>query len=363
MSVKTVEKEVEYCLNPVKVQDSSEKGYYYKRCGARSELFCSYCSKAYTRDKNLIISSGCETSTYDETITQDKLDKFDFYGLTMTAPSFGSVYNLLDVFTSDEEDLIGTPKRFSTYRFDDHIQWNANSTELFHHSIKYLRKASKIDFDYVAVREWQARGVIHYHIIFRVEKNGSEKFINHVKKFKSYKYHNDGKVYKWGQYSHIDKLGKHTLPNTVSYFSKALASDVRQHGSEYKILPERIRKYYDRLDESAYNLLCKCGKDFNNCNCGVVRNFGFNGHLLSNSKGWSFSGLNMTVLKERRKEWVEENKDKMEELTNNSSEYMEKVYNENVLNYSRIIGSVEVANERKNNLLDNYKHIFDMAMV
>lgn len=363
MSDTMVEREVEYCLHPIKVQDNSEKGYYYKRCGSRSELFCSYCSKAYTRDKNLIISSGCEISAYDETITQDKIDKYSFYGLTMTAPSFGAVYNMIDTYTLEDEGIIGTPKRFSAYRFEDHIQWNANSTELFHHSVKYLRKAFKEDFDYVAVREWQARGVIHYHIIFRVEKVKSDGFLKHLKKFKTYKYNKDGKVYKWGQYSYFDMLGKHTLPNTVSYFSKALASDVRQHGSEYKILPDRIRKYYDRLDEAAYNLLCKCGNSFNDCNCGVVRNFGFNGHLLSNSKGWSFSGLNMTILKARRKEWVEENKDKMEEITSETSSYMEKIYNENIIAYSKIIGDADIANERKNGLLENYKHIFEKEMV
>lgn len=356
--IKEAEKEVDYCLHPIKVQDNSEKGYYYKRCGARSELFCAYCSKVYTRDKNLIISSGCEVSAYDETITKEKLDKYSFYALTMTAPSFGAVYNMIDTYTLEDEDIIGTPKRFSAYKFEDHIQWNANSTELFHHSVKYLRKACKIDFDYVAVREWQARGVIHYHIIFRTEKEDSGKFIDHLKKFKTYKYNKDGKVYKWGQYSYISDLGKHTLSASVSYLSKALSSDVRQHGSEYKILPDRIRKFYDRLDQTAYDLLCKCGNDFTDCNCGVVRNFGFTGHLLSKSKDWSFSGLNMTVLKERRKEWVEENKDKMEEINSETSSYMEKIYNENVIAYSKIIGDSEIANERKGNLINAYKHIF-----
>lgn len=360
MSDTMVEKEVEYCLHPIKVQDNSEKGYYYKKCGSRSELFCSYCSKSYTRDKNLIISSGCEVSVYDETITQDKIDKYNFYGLTMTAPSFGAVYNMMDTYTLEDEEFIGTPKRFSSYRFEDHIRWNANSTELFHHSVKYLRKACKNDFDYVAVREWQARGVIHYHIIFRIEKENSDGFLKHLKKFKTYKYKKNGYTYKWGQYSYFDILGKHTLPNTVSYFSKALASDVRQHGSEYRILPQRIRKYYDKLDETAYNLLCKCGNDFNNCNCGVVHNFGFNGHLLSSSKNWSFSGLNMTILKARRKEWVEQNKDKVDEISSETSSYMEKVYNKNIMNYSRVIGNADVANKRKNNLLENYKHIFAM---
>lgn len=353
-------KTIDYCQHPIKVEDSSEKGYYYKRCGARSKLFCEYCSNAYTRDKNIIISSGCEVSSYDETITQDMIDEHVFYGLTMTAPSFGSVYSIMDAIEPSLEDLIGTPKRFGAYKFNEHILWNANSSELFHHSMKYLRASFKKDFEYVVVREWQARGVIHYHAMFRVKKEDSKGFLEKVKKFKSYKYKKDGNVYKWGQQSYVEKLGKHTLTATVSYFSKALSEDVRQHGFEYKILPDRIRKYYDKLDYTAYQLLCKCQKSFTECSCKFVRNFGFTGHLISPSKNWSFSGLNQTVLKQKRKEWVEANKDKMEENTENS-DYMEEIYTKNIISYSSIVGNKKTAEERIDNLLKNYSHIFAAA--
>lgn len=346
-----------YCLHPVKMYDTSKQGYYYKRCGSRSELFCEYCSRIYTRDKNLIISSGCEASSYDDTIQQETIDEYSFYGLTMTAPSFGSVYNKIDMYSVEDYDKIGTPKRFANYKFKEQVLWNYNSSQLFHHSIKYLRAAFKKDLEFVAVREWQSRGVIHYHIMFRVNKEDSKEFYKHLKKFKRYKY-ND--VYKWGVQSYISELSGSLISNTVSYFSKALGEDVRQHGIEYKLLSDQIRKFYKKLDETAYELLCECGNSSVDCSCLATKNFGFTGHLLSKSSKWSFSGLSQSVLKEKRKEWILNNKDneEQEQKRDDVSKAMEEIYNQNIQNYSRIIGSREVSTSRVEKLVSNYSHIF-----
>lgn len=347
-----------YCSHPMKVYDSSQQGHYYKRCGSRSELFCEYCSNIYTRDKNLIISSGCEVSIYDDTITDEMIEQYSFFGLTMTAPSFGTVYNKMDIFSADDYDKLGTPKRFSTYKFKEQILWNANSSQLFHHSVKYLRASFKKEFEFVAVREWQARGVIHYHILFRVPKDDSSSFMKHLKKFKTYKY-ND--VYKWGVQSYISELPKTLIANTVSYFSKSLGEDVRQHGLEYKLLSDKIRNFYKKLDNTAYDLLCECGNDSVDCSCLSVKNFGFTGHLLSKSSKWSFSGLNQGILKERRKQWVDDNSDNKEHIKKSIdlNEIMEDIYKKNIERYSNIIGDNKVSVKRVENLLNNYSHIFN----
>lgn len=346
--------EIENCQHPRKMKSNSEKGYYFQRCGSSNEFFCSYCSRLYRRDKNIIISSGCEVSKFEEDselITEDILKNYDFFTLTVTAPSFGKVYG-----KNDGSELSGTPVKMDNYNFKGQILWNANSGNLFHHSIKYLKDAFNGDFEFCVVREWQERGVIHFHILFRVLKsdNVDNDFKVLLNRFKTYKY----KSFKWGQQSKILQVSMDKLPSIVSYFSKALTEDVRQHGVEYKLLSDVTRKFYNKLDFVAYKNLCKCGESFTDCTCKNVRAFGFSGHMLSSSKNWSFTGVNVSLLKDRRKKWVDANKHTFEKSTSVDVNYMEAKYNENMVRYSQVIGSKEVADSRVNDLLYKYADIF-----
>lgn len=351
MTDKTAD-EGSYCAHPRRVLSDSERGYFYQPCGARSALFCKHCSLAYKRDKNLIISSGCEKSDYNDEITESQLADYDFYALTMTAPSFGAVFNKTD---GENPDLIGTPKIMNRYDYKGQILWNNNSGNLFHHSIKYLKDGFRKNFEFTAVREWQSRGVLHFHIMFRVLKtdNIDESFLEALKKFRTYKYES----YKWGREARVEKIEGLKISRTVSYLSKALSADIRQHGKEYKILPDGVRKFYGILDKTAYNELCVCGNSVNECSCNNVRSFGWQGHLLSSSKGWSLSGLNLKVLKERKKEWVEANKDSFDGK-NDSDAQMDAIYNDNVSSYSLIVGDKTVADDRIGKLFESYSNIF-----
>lgn len=351
MNDKTAD-EGSYCAHPRRVLNDSARGYFYQRCGARSELFCKYCALAFKRDKNIIISSGCEKSDYQDEITEEEIADYDFYALTMTAPSFGAVWNWS---TCEDPNLIGMPKILNRYDYKAQILWNANSGKLFHHSIKYLKDGFKHNFEFTAVREWQSRGVLHFHIMFRVLKadNVDESFLEALKKFRTYKYEDC----KWGREARVEKIEGIKVSRTVSYLSKALSSDIRQHGKEYQILPDEVRKFYGILDKTAYNLLCVCGGSVSGCTCNNVRSFGWTGHLLSSSKGWSLSGLTLKILKERKKEWVEANRDTFD-ANDDSDARMDAIFNANVSSYSSVVGSKDVADDRIEKLFESYSSIF-----
>lgn len=319
-----------YCQQPRKINTSTGESKFI-RCSTKNSLICPFCANYYKRDKNIIIHSGAAPDNIKD---DDRFyGEYDFYTLTLTAPSFGSVEN-------------GIPKS-GDYKYLQQILWNANSNQLFHHSIKYLKDASSADFSFCAVREWQKRGTIHFHILFRVDKKTDDgSFLKILRRFRTYKANKMG----WGREYIVELVDRGKIPRIVKYFSKSLTEDVRQHGNDYALLDADTTKFYERLDEIANTVRCQKKELclFDKCNSKTHEQFGWNGQLLTVSREWSFTGLTVQKLKEERKQWVKDNIDTIPEPEFD----LEEVFNDKVEKFNKIICNEKLRNSRIHGLFD-----------
>lgn len=339
-----------YCNNPKKIRDNSVKGYFLQRCNSRDRLTCDYCADLFQRDKNAIIISGCNSLDDD---SLKVINDSNFYTLTLTAPSFGAVYGKHDKV---DKSLIGVAKDLRRYNYKGQVSWNAHANELFRRSMKYLKDSYKSSVEFITIREWQARGAIHFHILFRVNKNEDSRFnfVRHLKKVNSFSM----KEFKWGRQAVIEAIAYEKLETVSRYYSKVLTISSRQHGNEYRLLDPLAIKFYEKLNYAAFSLFCKCKLDEVDCRCTSSKNFGWTGHLITFSTGWSLNDIDLKGLEAERKLWFDSQSDKTASIEA-IEEWMEKKYEENRKLYSDIVANPEVAQARVDSLLDSYSFIFE----
>lgn len=310
-----------FCVNPIIVSGQIQ------RCNSKDYLYCLHCSKIYQRDRISLIESGI-----------DDLDKYSYILVTNTAPSFGSI-------ASEDGVSVGFPSDSSRYRYFDQVRWNANASTLFRFSIKYITDRVGYDFGWASVKEWQKRGVLHFHTLFRVETVHVVEFLNVLKSFKTFKANGFG----WGREFDVKLVDNEELSNVVFYLTKALTVSVRQHSDEYgSIKNTRLKDHFEKLDAAVLYL----SNDLSEIKKGsAVDNFGWSGHFLTISKNWSFNDMTLSKLKDIRREWVFNQgfEDEDNEYKNN----LLKTYYDNVSEFSMICQNNEKHKE------DRYKSLFE----
>lgn len=267
------------CERPYFVRETGQ----YVRCQSSDPAICKKCSSLRSLDKKRIIGSGCNPSELDG-ITAEMLSGFKFFFFTLTGPSFGKIAN-------------GVPVDSRRYEYSKQVEWNQKSADLFNATTIAVKRALP-DSEWVAVREWQRRGVIHYHLIVRLpdwmNTAEVEKELTALRKVTS-------SGISWGRQTNVQFVTGDTS-DTVRYMSKVVAYTSKHQGKTRGSLPEPLANFYARLDSHARKLTCKskgCA-DNKQCKSRMHRTHGYAGQMLSKSKGWSLIDLTFGKLREQR---------------------------------------------------------------
>jgi hypothetical protein len=302
------------CSRPRKIS-KKDGTQTYVRCQSKRASQCVACSVMFATDQKRLIGSGCNVSERDG-ITAEMLSEFDYYFVTLTAPSFGGIHRVPKSKDAKVpacscgsvhkygDALRGTPTKPRFYRYADQARWNQATSELFHRTIKYTTELLP-DIEWAFAREWQVRGALHFHGIVRVPAAYDEgKTWQALQLMKTYS-HGD---FSWGKEIDVQAVRGDAASGSVRYMSKVVAYTAKQQGDAGLVSPER-QVHYDRLDKHAARLICgsRGCKGDGTCKGLMHRSFGYAGQLITRSKQWSLAGLTRTTLVEERKRYAEQN--------------------------------------------------------
>ncbi|WP_432929137.1 replication initiator [Microbispora sp. CA-135349] len=172
-------------------------GQLLVRCGNRRASRCPSCAELYRRDTFHLIRAGLigGTKGVPETVrTHPRVFA------TLTAPSFGPVHRgpnkhgtpqvchprrsgpaCFERHAADDP-RIGQPLDPDTYDYVGHVLWNAHAGDLWRRFTIYLRRHlagaagmsqaafnRQVKISFAKVAEYQARGVVHFHAIIRLD--------------------------------------------------------------------------------------------------------------------------------------------------------------------------------------------------
>ncbi len=176
---------------------------HFKACGTRRATLCAPCARIYQGDARSLIRAGLLGG---KGIPEDMRSHPAIFA-TLTAPSFGKVHQsnsrggiamrchpqksgtckhgrptgCWKRHLGDEE-IVGSPLCDECYDYDGAVIWNAASTKLWQRTTIYLRRAlakllglstkelaSHVRLSYVKVVEFQRRGLIHLHLVIRLD--------------------------------------------------------------------------------------------------------------------------------------------------------------------------------------------------
>ena len=186
-------------------------GVLHVACGNRRESVCSACSAVYKRDARQLVRAGMSGGKgIPETITAHPC-----VFATLTAPSFGPVHSRRmrgktvlpcrprrdakarrcphgrDISCPtrhmDDDPRLGQPMCFDCYDYEAAVLFNAYAGDLWRRFTTYLprqlarlagvtQKALRavLRIRYVKVAEYQARGIVHFHAVIRLDAPGQD---------------------------------------------------------------------------------------------------------------------------------------------------------------------------------------------
>ena len=177
-------------------------GVVYVPCGDRRATVCPACAETYRADTYHLIRAGLVGGKgVPDTVTQHPV-----VFATFTAPAFGPVHSrVIDRKTGrvkpcrmrrtvercrhgrvlacpqrhpEDAKCVGQPLCPQCYDYDHHVVWNAWASELWrrttitaHRQLRDLSRAHgvKLRLSFAKVAEYQARGLIHFHALIRLD--------------------------------------------------------------------------------------------------------------------------------------------------------------------------------------------------
>lgn len=176
-------------------------GLLYKPCGNRRESVCPSCSRIYARDTFELISTGLNGGKgVPATVNANPL-----LFVTLTAPSFGLVHGLRDgkqpchprtrlawcphgrrltcwARHDANDPRVGAPLCRECYDTDSATVWQWHAPELWRRFTIALRRQLAAELgvrdhdlkhharlEYAKVAEFQARGLVHFHALVRID--------------------------------------------------------------------------------------------------------------------------------------------------------------------------------------------------
>jgi hypothetical protein len=196
-------------LAPVYDTAAEPGGVLHIACGNRRESVCPACSAVYKRDARQLVRAGLAGGKgIPETIAEHPC-----VFATLTAPSFGPVHARrmrgktvlpcrprrdarsrrcphgrdisCPVRHMDEDPRLGQPMCGDCYDYTAAVLFNAHAGELWRRFTTYLPRylarlagvtgkelRAELRIRYVKVAEYQARGVVHFHAVIRLDASG-----------------------------------------------------------------------------------------------------------------------------------------------------------------------------------------------
>ncbi len=198
-------------IAPVYDTATEPGGVLHVACGNRRESVCPACSAVYKRDARQLVRAGMAGGKgIPETITAHPC-----VFATLTAPSFGPVHSRrlrgktvlpcrprrdanarrcphghdISCPTRHVEDdpRLGQPLCFGCYDYEAAVLFNAYAGDLWRRFTTYLPRQlarlagvtqkelrSVLRIRYVKVAEYQARGIVHFHAVIRLDAPGDD---------------------------------------------------------------------------------------------------------------------------------------------------------------------------------------------
>ncbi|MEV4835429.1 replication initiator [Nonomuraea sp. NPDC049486] len=172
-------------------------GQLLLRCGNRRASRCPACAETYRADTYHLIRAGLLGGSKG---VPDTVRAHPKVFATLTAPSFGPVHRGPDKHGTRrvchprrsgpacferhhaDDERLGQPLDPDAYDYIGHVLWNAYAGELWRRFTTYLRRhlaASagmthaafnrQVRVSFAKVAEYQARGVVHFHAIIRLD--------------------------------------------------------------------------------------------------------------------------------------------------------------------------------------------------
>jgi hypothetical protein len=173
----------------------------YTACGDRRASVCPSCAETYRRDTYHIIRAGLVGGKG----VPESVSVHPAVFATLTAPSFGPVHSRPRTNGGkiarcrprrrvsicphgrrlsccerhkDTDVCLGRPLCPDCYDYDTVVVWNAHAPELWRRTIIGVRRrltglardqGLRVRLSYAKVAEFQARGLVHFHAIFRLD--------------------------------------------------------------------------------------------------------------------------------------------------------------------------------------------------
>ncbi len=171
-------------------------------CGDRRASVCPACAETYRADTYQLIKAGLTGGKG----LPDTVSAHPCVFATFTAPSFGPVHTRRQAPNGrparcrprrkhatcphgrrlscglrhkDTDSCLGKPLCPDCYDYSGSVVWNAHAPELWRRTTIAIRRhlakaaraagAGKVQLSYAKVAEFQARGLVHFHAIFRLD--------------------------------------------------------------------------------------------------------------------------------------------------------------------------------------------------
>lgn len=158
-------------------------------CGDRRSAKCPSCAETYRADAFQLVASGLRGGKG----VSASVASHPAVMVTLTAPSFGRVHTIRDRdggcscgdSHSADDEVLGTPIHPEAYRYDEQAAWNHLAPTLWKRTVQAVRRRFARELgvprnrlrDVAQVRfvkacEFQRRGVVHFHVVIRVDGPG-----------------------------------------------------------------------------------------------------------------------------------------------------------------------------------------------
>jgi hypothetical protein len=299
------------CARPIKT-----KSGVWVRCGSRVKSRCESCAELYRGDWAAIARSG---------IFDGPVERYRFYLLTLTAPSFGRVHRVPRAgkrgvsacgcgvrHASVDSGVRGVPLDPSSYDYAGQVAWNRDAGLLWDRTRRRVRDRWD-SAEYFIVREWQDRGVLHVHVLVRIDQSEAPaaEALRDAARSAVAASKVDGSLVEWGAQARCDAFrADGDGAKTIWYLSKALnyvMKDVVAHDGETH---PRVWAHLGALERAAREMHCSRECRGGECTSRVHDRYGARSQVVSASRktarrtGWSFTGLTRTVQRRLRREWV-----------------------------------------------------------
>ena len=199
---------------PVYDTASEPGGVLHVACGNRRESRCPSCSAVYKRDARQLVRAGLTGGKG----VPESVATHPCVFATFTAPSFGPVHSRrvkngqvrlcrprrdanrracrehgrdisCNVRHSPDDPRIGRPLCGDCYDYEAAVLFNLHATALWRRFTTYLprhlarlagvtqkQRRRELSIRFVKVAEYQARGVVHFHAVIRLDANTKEGF-------------------------------------------------------------------------------------------------------------------------------------------------------------------------------------------